>query len=74
MKCEKCNFPIKPKWWQPVWWKCICDKYTKVSDLQKLSLSELDNDDVFFLISDVSEKVSKKITVGDLIKYISGKI
>lgn len=51
--------------------KSLCwDHSWKVSDLEEMTPKELSNEDVI-MISDINEKKSMKITIGDLIKYIN---
>jgi len=57
------------RWWTPI--SNICFGHgTRVSDLEELKLSEL-NDEDYIMITDASEKISKKIRVLTLKQFFS---
>ena len=69
-KCEKCG-SIKAgteRWWQSKWGLCW-GHVPRVSELESITNGQLSEND-FLLVSDIDEKKSKKLKVGDLLEYI----
>ena len=65
--CERCGKNNgKQKWYQSVWDMCHGHSL-KVSELE--TIFKVDDNDCI-MISDMSECKSKKITIGDLKKYL----
>ena len=76
VKCEKCGLTMAgtESWYVPKTTDYLCSGHNKrVTDLELLRQEEIQMDDVL-LISDVSEKKSKQIRVGDLVNFLKNHI
>ena len=74
-KCDRIRAGTDDRWYRffvPPWMLCWGHNI-KVSELECMTKNDLDIEDIF-MISDMSEKKSKQIKIGELIKFIKTKI
>ncbi len=77
--CEKCGRTKAGtgnkfhRFFTPVWMLCWGHKTLRVSELNRLTKEDLDSEDLI-LVSDMSEKESKQIKVGDLVEFLKAKV